>query len=233
MRKFEDLLRQLSEGGLSRREFVKRATALGAAAAIPTGVLIERAQAANRGGHLSMGFHAGGAADSLVTDILTSEMTNMLFFTILGHLTEVAPDGQLVPQVAESIEPNARADEWTFTLRKGIEFHNGKTLDADDVIASIEPHRAEDTKSVAKSAVKPIDEMRKDGPNRVIFKLKEGNADFPFLMSTATLGLLPVKDGKLEYGVGCGAYSLKRLRAGYLLRARTLRESLPVQRGLL
>ena len=214
MRKFENLLRQLSEGGLSRREFVKRATALGAAAAIPTGVLIERAQAANRGGHLRMGFHAGGAADSLVTDILTSEMTNMLFFTILGHLTEVAPDGQLVPQVAESIEPNARADEWTFTLRKGIEFHNGKTLDADDVIASIEPHRAEDTKSVAKSAVKPIEEMRKDGPNRVIFKLKEGNADFPFLMSTATLGLLPLKDGKLEYGVGCGAYSLKSFEPG-------------------
>ena len=106
-----------------------------AAAAVPTGFLIEDAQAANRGGHLRMGFHAGSTSDSLQTELLTSEFTNMLFFTILGHLTEVAPDGQLVSQAAESIEPNATADEWTFTLRKGIEFHNGKTLDADDVIA--------------------------------------------------------------------------------------------------
>ena len=71
----------------------------------------------------------------------------------------------------KAIESNATADEWAFTLKKGIEFHNGKTLDADDVIASIDIHRGEDSKSNAKSAVKPIEEIRKDGPNRVIFKL--------------------------------------------------------------
>ena len=214
MRKFEDLLRQLSEGRLSRREFVKRATVLGAAAVVPTGLLIEDAQAANRGGHLRVGFHAGGTSDSLQTELLTSELTNMLFYTILSQLTEIGPDGQLVPQAAESYEPNATADEWVFTLKKGIEFHNGKTLDADDVIASIDIHRGEDSKSNAKSAVKPIEEMRKDGPNRVIFKLNAGNADFPALMSYSSLGLLPLKDGKLETGVGCGAYTLKSFEPG-------------------
>ena len=215
MKTFEDLQRQLSEGRLSRREFVKRATALGMAAAIPSGLVMEDAQAARkRGGHMRMGFHGGSTTDSMDTEALTSEYSLMLFYVVLGHLTEVTPDGQLVPQMAESFEPNASADEWTFNLRKGIEFHNGKTLDADDVIMSVDNHRREDSKSQVKSFVDQIVDTRKDGPNRVIFKLREGNADFPFLMSSGSLGILPVKDGKLQFGIGCGSYFLERFEPG-------------------
>jgi peptide/nickel transport system substrate-binding protein len=214
MRKFEDLQRQLSEGRLSRREFVKRATVLGMAAAIPSGLLMENAQAAKRGGRLRMGFHGGSTTDSMDTQALTSEFSNMMFYTLLGHLTEVAPNGKLVPQLAESYEPNATADEWTFDLRKGVEFHNGKTMDADDVMMSVDNHRGENSKSQVKAFVDQIVSMRKDGPNRVIFSLKEGNADFPFLLSSGALGILPVKDGKLEFGVGTGAYSIDRFDPG-------------------
>ena len=41
-----------------------------------------------------------------------------------------------VMSLAESIEPNKSADVWTIKLRSGIEFHNGKTLTAADVIYS-------------------------------------------------------------------------------------------------
>ena len=167
MRTFEDLQRQVSEGRLSRREFVKRATALGMAAAIPSGLVMEDAHAAKkRGGHMRMGFHGGSTTDSMDTEALTSEYSLMLFYIVLGHLTEVTPNGQLVPQMAESFEPNASADEWTFNLRKGIEFHNGKTLDADDVIMSVDNHRREDSKSQVKSFVDQIVDTRKDHVGR-------------------------------------------------------------------
>ncbi|MDD2921216.1 MAG: ABC transporter substrate-binding protein [Anaerolineales bacterium] len=41
------------------------------------------------------------------------------------------------PVLAESYSANADLTEWTFKLRKGVKFHNGFTLDAADVVASL------------------------------------------------------------------------------------------------
>jgi ABC-type transport system substrate-binding protein len=43
----------------------------------------------------------------------------------------------VVPALAESYEPNADLTEWTFHLRKGVTFHNGFSLDAADVVATL------------------------------------------------------------------------------------------------
>jgi peptide/nickel transport system substrate-binding protein len=42
----------------------------------------------------------------------------------------------VVPILAESFEGNEDATEWTFTLREGVVFHDGSTLDANDVVTS-------------------------------------------------------------------------------------------------
>ena len=42
----------------------------------------------------------------------------------------------VVPGLAEKFESNADLTEWTFTLRPGVAFHNGATLDANDVVAT-------------------------------------------------------------------------------------------------
>src|SRR5438445_651951 len=84
---------------------------------------------------------------------------------IIGvSLTEVKEDGQLVGEVAESWEATPDAKKWVFKLRKGIEFHNGKSLTADDVIASINFHRGEQSKSGGKVLVEAISEIKSDGP---------------------------------------------------------------------
>lgn len=43
---------------------------------------------------------------------------------------------EVVPALAEKWEPNADATEWVFTLRDGVKFHDGSTLDANDVVAT-------------------------------------------------------------------------------------------------
>ena len=43
----------------------------------------------------------------------------------------------VVPALAESYEVNSDLTEWTFKLRQGVKFHNGFTLDAADVVASL------------------------------------------------------------------------------------------------
>ena len=41
-----------------------------------------------------------------------------------------------IPALASSCTPNAAATVWTCNLRTGVRFHDGATLDADDVVTS-------------------------------------------------------------------------------------------------
>jgi ABC-type transport system substrate-binding protein len=49
---------------------------------------------------------------------------------------EVGGTGTETTGLAESYESNADLTEWTFTLRKGVTFHDGSSLDANDVVLS-------------------------------------------------------------------------------------------------
>jgi ABC-type transport system substrate-binding protein len=55
-------------------------------------------------------------------------MEPLLSFEVGGTAVE--------PSLAESYTSNPEATEWTFTLRQGVTFHNGATLDANDVVMS-------------------------------------------------------------------------------------------------
>ncbi len=43
---------------------------------------------------------------------------------------------EVIPSLAEEHEPNDDLTEWTFTLRDGVQFHDGSSLDANDVVKS-------------------------------------------------------------------------------------------------
>ena len=131
-------------------------------------------------------------------------------------LTEIDNESRLVAELAESWESSDDASQWVFKLRKGIEFHNGKTLDADDVVASINHHRGEDTKSAAKSILSGVVDLKADDKATVIITLDGGNADLPFLMTDPHLNILPTEDGKVDWesGVGTGGYILESFEPG-------------------
>jgi peptide/nickel transport system substrate-binding protein len=203
-------------GDLSRREFLQKTSALGLAAAVPASLFSESAAASPvSGGHLRVATVQGSSTDSLDPTQLTSGHTNFLFSTTHAQLTEVGKDGQLSPLLAESFEPGVDPSEWIFKLRKGVEFHNGKSLTADDVIASLERHRGEDSASAMKSFMEEVTDITKDGDHVVKLKLKSASVDFPVILSASSLSILPSKDGKVtEFNVGCGAYLLDSFEAG-------------------
>ena len=47
------------------------------------------------------------------------------------------PNGSVAGELAESWEATPDAATWEFKLRKGVEFHNGKSLEAQDVVESV------------------------------------------------------------------------------------------------
>ena len=57
------------------------------------------------------------------------------------YLTYTNNKLQVRPWLATSWKPNKALTVWTFQIRRGVKFHNGKTLNADDVVASFRQYR--------------------------------------------------------------------------------------------
>jgi peptide/nickel transport system substrate-binding protein len=220
MKQLEYFSNQLTLGKITRREFMGRAAALGVTTALATSLAGKAARAATpkKGGRLRQAITGGGSGDSLdPAQILDSYMIQVSFGMLRNNLTEIAQDNSLIGELAESWDASDDATQWTFKLRQGVEFHNGKSLDANDVVASFNHHRGETSKSAAKGIVDPIADVKADGNSTVVFTLKGGNADFPFLVSDYHLGICPAKDdGSIDWqsGVGTGGFSLDSFEPG-------------------
>jgi len=215
--KIRALERAFAEGRIGRREFLLQAAALGGAAALSSTLPgTARAATPKKGGHMKVAIGHGSTSDSLDPGTFSDSYMISVGFALHGYLTEVAPGPELVPSVAESWEGSDGARKWTFKLRKDIEFHDGKSLTAEDVVASFNHHRGEDSKSAAKGVVDPIEDIKADGKHTVVFTLREGNADFPFIASDYHIPILPSKDGKALWqdGIGAGGYALEAYEPG-------------------
>ena len=214
----DDLASQTRQGKLDRREFIKRAAALGIAAPFATSLLSQSVQAATpkKGGKIIMGLGYGSTTDSLIPGANENGFLSTLSYGYQNQLTEIDNNGRTIPELAESFEANADATTWTFKLRQGVEFHNGKTMTADDVIPSFNHHRGEDTKSAGKAFLIPVTSITKKGKYEVEFKLTEGNADFPSIVSSGQFPIVPATDGVLDWQsyVGTGGYTLESFEPG-------------------
>ncbi|MEL7257417.1 MAG: ABC transporter substrate-binding protein [Pseudomonadota bacterium] len=200
-------------GLLDRRGFLKTTAATAMAATLPLGGAAYAAP--KRGGHLRVGKGHGQTTDTLNPGTWENGFTIGMAFAIHGRLTEVAPDGSLQPELAESWEATADAKTWTFKIREGVTFHSGKPLTPEDVVASLNFHRGPDSTSAAGPLVAPIENMKVDGGN-VVVELSGGNADFPFILSDYHLTIHPAKDDTIDWesGDGCGSYILKEKNFG-------------------
>ena len=131
-----------------------------------------------------MGLGSANTGDNMDTGTNSDVfMINMAQGAVRNCVTEVDANGKAIPELAESLEPSDDAATWVVKVRQGVEFHSGKTVDADDIIASIEHHRGEGSESAAKSVAESMGTIKKDGPDTLIFELESGNADFPYLLS--------------------------------------------------
>lgn len=214
----KELEHLFTEGKINRREFLARVSALGLAAAVSPAFLSTPAKAATpkKGGHFKIGIGHGSTTDTLDAALATDTYMQTFHRGVCNYLTELDQNNKLIGELATGWEASKDAATWTFELRKGVTFHNGKTLDADDVIASINHHRGKDSKSAAKPLVATITDIKSDGKNRVTFHLSGGSADFPYLMSDYHMPILPAKDGKITetLGIGSGAYIIEKYDPG-------------------
>ena len=204
---------------IDRRTALKGGAALGATALLGLGAHGAAAQTAKSGGLFKIGINDFSSADSLDPQLNETRFSMILNFQLRNALIEVGPGGVLVPELATEWNPSDDLTTWTFKIRQGVEFHNGKTLTAEDVVWSLNLHRGDNTRSSAKAFFEPVKDIKADG-GEVIVTLSEPNAGFPSVLSIVQTMIVPA-DADLSEGIGTGGYVLESFEPG--LRAQVTR----------
>ncbi|WP_137701416.1 ABC transporter substrate-binding protein [Marimonas lutisalis] len=203
-------------GRISRREFMGRAAAVGVTAAAANTMLADAVRAAGpqKGGTIKVGVNGSGSADSL-DPALSANQGQTLVTRMWGEpLVELLPHGGIEPVLAESYSSSPDAKVWTFKIRSGVTFSNGKTMTADDVLATMERHSGDETKSGALGIMRGIASMKVEGDS-FILELEQPNADLPYLMTDYHLLIQP-NGGNDDptAAIGTGPYVLKSAEPG-------------------
>jgi peptide/nickel transport system substrate-binding protein len=106
-----------------------------------------------------------------------------VFDLMYSRLTRLDAQMRAQPDLAEKWDISSDGKTYTFHLRQGVKFHNGRELTSTDVKYTYERIINPETASIAKSFFEPIDQVNATDPYTVTVVLK--SAYTPFLVNTA------------------------------------------------
>ncbi|MGI9319626.1 MAG: ABC transporter substrate-binding protein [bacterium] len=210
------LVENAVRNGYSRRDVMKLMAITGVSLTAAQNLLSTggeaMAQTPKKGGSVRMASNLHGPDDQLDPPLFTSTIDytrgRATYNSLVQHANDLTPQ----PELAESFEPNADASEWTFKIRKGVSFHDGSPLSADDVLYSMKRHQGEDSTSVIKSVLESVTEWKKTGEHEVKAILSGPNADLPTLLGLFQTKI--VKNGTTGEGNGTGPFTMESFEPG-------------------
>ncbi len=135
---------------------------------------------------------------------------------IFNRLVRLEPDMSVHPELAVSWEPNDDASAWTFKLRQGVKFHNGRELTAEDVAAFYKRVADPDSGSMIVSELSPIAGAEVVDKYTVRLLLEAGYADWPIVVGKPRACIIaPESAGKdTRAPIGTGPYKFKEFLPG-------------------
>src|SRR5919204_2315284 len=131
---------------------------------------------------------------------------------VVDSLFEIDRDGNVVGRLVEKTE-NPQPNEYVFTLRQGVRFHDGTALNAEAVKFNLQRH-LDDPRSVRHQDVKDITAIETPDPSTVRITLKAPFAPFPvkltfgagYILSPAAVQRLGESLQRDLTGAGSGAF---------------------------
>ena len=206
-------------GRIDRRAFLRSAAVLGMAAPLLSALTPNRLRAAaNRTTVVTVGMPVPAG---LIDPLTVADTGSVCLLSQTGeYLAASDPMLHLQPVLAESWEPNADGSVWTFKIRRGVKFHDGRTLSAADVVATMDRLADPKNGSIALSAFAGT--LSKGGAQAlddatVRFQLDAPNGSFPYLVSSDNFNaiILPADyAGGFEHNFnGTGPFRLERYTA--------------------
>lgn len=154
--------------------------------------------------HLDPTSAAAGAIDSV------------LYTNVFEGLTRFMGDGSVVPGLAESWEISEDGLTYTFKLREGVTFHDGTTMDAEDVKFTLDRINAEDSANAQKALYAAISEVTVVDPQTVEVKLSEPNGNLLFNLAWGDAVIVAPEsiEAIKQTPVGTGAFKFDEWRQG-------------------
>ena len=204
--------------GATRREVMGWLIASGATIASAGSIVTAASEAVaatpKKGGKLRIAYDLHGPSDTLDPVLFTSSIDYGRGRAHFDNLIRLNDDLSVGPDLAEEFESNKDATEWTFKLRKGVKWHDGKPFTAEDVLYSMNRHLGKDSKSKAKPLVEMIKEWKKVDATTVKAILSSPNADLAAALGTFHFRI--VQDGTTDFSkaVGTGPFKLKTFQPG-------------------
>jgi peptide/nickel transport system substrate-binding protein len=197
---------EFAAGRMSRRDFIRRGSVVGISLPL-LGAIVSAC--GSTGSSSSPSSSSGKAGATIKVGIVTpTAAINPLTVADQGGLDMLAQTGEylclstqtlvLKPVLAESWSANSTADVWTFKIRQGVKFHDGKALTADDVVYTYQlqsdPKNAANALSnfggvLTPSGVKKVDDFT------VAFHLAAPNGNFPYLTSSDNYNMIIIPKG--------------------------------------
>jgi peptide/nickel transport system substrate-binding protein len=140
----------------------------------------------------------------------------------LVRFDEFNPD-KIIPDLAESYELSADGKAYTFRLRKGVKFHDGKPFTAEDVKYTFDVVRAPPNGyvSVRANLLDAVDSIVVVDPHTVRFNLKRKSPSLLTNLACAWMVVLPkhiLEKGPMKSAmVGTGPFKLQEYKRGVSL----------------
>lgn len=151
--------------------------------------LAQQQSAPRRGGTLRVSVDQ---APSVIHPLLLRVNPEYLVAELLySALTRLGPHMEAQPDLATAWAASDDLKTWTFTLRHGVKFHDGTPMDSADVVATFTRILDPATASPARNNVGPIDSVQADGPDKVVFHLKQAYADMPVALAYTDAKIIP------------------------------------------
>lgn len=159
--------------------------------------------------------HEVGFGNASDVDPISKSRVFVVTEKVMNRLVRPGLDGKPAPDLALSWSANTTATEWTFKLREGVNFHNGKPFTAADVVYSLK--RVQDPKldSPARASIKMIDKIEAVDAKTVKMTLGAPYADLPLVLTDYRLMMIPDGSGDTikTTGIGTGPFKLEKFDA--------------------
>jgi peptide/nickel transport system substrate-binding protein len=122
--------------------------------------------------------------DHLDPFLATTADTRSILFNLFEGLYKPDKNGNLIPAVAESYTMSKDAKSYTFKIRKGIKFHSGKDVTAEDVKYSLDTAAGLSGGKALVADLANINSVEAADASTVTIHLKQADYDFlPYLTS--------------------------------------------------
>jgi len=169
-----------------------------------------------KGGNFRLGVTGGGSKDIIDGQhIVTKPDQARLVATFESLLTYDAEYRLTNDGLAEEVTAEA-ADKWIIRLREGVEFHDGKTVGADDVIYSLLRIIDPDEGLFGKSGLASIDpaNLKKLDERTVEVNLLRADSTIPDQLAQYYNGIVPVEYTRAGAQNGTGPYKVDSFTPG-------------------